>query len=72
MASSADITVKAATETVQDLAERDVDSVDSDVRYMAYGARLRTALRAATRYVAYVSISDLTISTRSNIFTVNL
>lgn len=37
------------------LADKDVDSVDSDVRYMAYGARLRTALRAGHRYIAYTS-----------------
>lgn len=36
------------------LADKDADSVDSDVRYMAYGARIRTALRASTRYIAYV------------------
>lgn len=37
------------------LADKNVDSIDSDVRYMAYGARLRTALRAGQRYIAYVS-----------------
>ncbi|KAJ3548098.1 hypothetical protein NM688_g5337 [Phlebia brevispora] len=37
------------------LADKDVDSVDSDVRYMAYAARLRTALRAGHRYIAYTS-----------------
>lgn len=36
------------------LADKDADSVDSDVRYLAYGARIRTALRASTRYIAYV------------------
>lgn len=35
------------------LADQNTDSVDSDVRYMAYGSRLRTALRASTRYIAY-------------------
>jgi mitochondrial fission process protein 1 len=39
------------------LADKDVDSTDSDVRYMAYGARLRTALRAGSRYIAYVRCS---------------
>lgn len=39
---------------VGDLADKNVDSVDSDVRYMAYGARIRTAIRASTRYIAYV------------------
>ena len=37
-----------------DAVNKDADSVDSDIRYMAYGARLRTALRAGTRYIAYV------------------
>ncbi|KAE9405999.1 hypothetical protein BT96DRAFT_811435 [Gymnopus androsaceus JB14] len=40
---------------VDQLADQDVDSVDNNVRYAAYGARLRTALRASTRYVAYTS-----------------
>lgn len=35
-------------------ANQDVDSTDTELRYMAYGARLRTALRASHRYVAYV------------------
>ena len=46
--------IKAAQEKVDELADKDADTVDSDIRYMAYGARLRTALRASTRYVAYV------------------
>ncbi|KAF9534946.1 mitochondrial 18 KDa protein-domain-containing protein [Crepidotus variabilis] len=50
-----EITVQAAQEKVEDLADKNVDSVDSDIRYMAYGARLRTALRAGTRYIAYTS-----------------
>lgn len=54
MASSKDITIQAAEDKVDQLAEQDADSVDSDIRYLAYGARLRTALRAGTRYVAYV------------------
>ncbi|KAI1788990.1 mitochondrial 18 KDa protein-domain-containing protein [Ganoderma leucocontextum] len=37
------------------LADKDVDSTDSELRYMAYGARLRTALRAGQRYIAYTS-----------------
>jgi fission process protein 1 len=37
------------------LVKKDVDSVESDIRYVAYGARLRTALRASSRYIAYVS-----------------
>lgn len=39
---------------VDELADKNANSVDSEIRYMAYGARLRTALRASTRYVAYV------------------
>ncbi|KAK0206784.1 mitochondrial 18 KDa protein-domain-containing protein [Desarmillaria ectypa] len=37
------------------LTKDNVDSTDSDIRYLAYGARLRTALRASTRYIAYTS-----------------
>ncbi|KIY45878.1 hypothetical protein FISHEDRAFT_66671 [Fistulina hepatica ATCC 64428] len=44
-----------AKQEVRDLARKDVDSTDSGVRYLAYGARLRTALRAGTRYIAYTS-----------------
>ena len=40
---------------IDSLVKKDVDSVDSDIRYVAYGARLRTALRAGSRYIAYVS-----------------
>ena len=40
---------------IDTLVKKDVDSVDSSVRYAAYGARLRTALRASSRYIAYVS-----------------
>ena len=36
------------------LADKNADSTESEVRYMAYGARLRTAIRAAHRYIAYV------------------
>lgn len=46
--------VAKAKEEIKTLADKDADSVDSDVRYMAYGARLRTALRAGHRYIAYV------------------
>ena len=35
-------------------AYKNVDSTDTELRYAAYGARLRTALRATQRYVAYV------------------
>ncbi|RDX53238.1 hypothetical protein K466DRAFT_643095 [Polyporus arcularius HHB13444] len=40
---------------LDNLADKNVDSTDSDLRYMAYGARLRTVLRAGHRYVAYTS-----------------
>lgn len=43
-------------EEIDSLVEKDVDSVDSSIRYAAYGARLRTALRAGSRYIAYVSV----------------
>jgi hypothetical protein len=55
-----------ATEKVQDqldtLADSRADSTDSEIRYLAYGARLRTALRAGSRYVAYVSTTIAYIS----------
>ncbi|KZV69232.1 hypothetical protein PENSPDRAFT_581320 [Peniophora sp. CONT] len=44
-----------ALDTVNELADRDADSTDSSARYAAYGARLRTALRAGQRYLAYTS-----------------
>lgn len=47
-------TVKAAQDKIDSLADFQTDSTDSELRYMAYGARLRTALRAGTRYIAYV------------------
>ena len=43
---------------IKTLADKDADSVDSNARYMAYAARLRTALRAGHRYIAYVSAFD--------------
>jgi len=47
---------------VEKLADSDADSIDSDVRYAAYGARLRTAIRAGSRYVAYVYFrSDISL-----------
>lgn len=42
--------------TPNDLADRDVDSTDTELRYAAYGARLRTAVRAGKRYLAYVRL----------------
>ncbi|KAI0728780.1 mitochondrial 18 KDa protein-domain-containing protein [Fomitopsis betulina] len=46
---------KQAEQELNSLADRDADSTDSEIRYMAYGARLRTVLRAGHRYVAYTS-----------------
>jgi hypothetical protein len=43
-----------AQDEISSLADRNVDSTDSDLRYMAYAARLRTAVRAGSRYIAYV------------------
>lgn len=45
---------------IKSLVDEDVDSVDSGVRYAAYGARLRTALRAGSRYIAYVGVPQRT------------
>jgi hypothetical protein len=47
------ITEKAQDELTS-LADRNVDSTDSELRYMAYATRLRTAVRAGSRYIAYV------------------
>lgn len=46
--------VQTAQNELNTLVDKDADSTNSDVRYMAYGARLRTALRAGHRYIAYV------------------
>lgn len=51
---STPITLDAAQNAVDTLADENADSTDSEVRYLAYGARLRTALRAGSRYIAYV------------------
>lgn len=48
--------VSVVQDKVDSLVEKDATSTDSDVRYMAYAARLRTALRASSRYVAYVQL----------------
>ncbi|KII95887.1 hypothetical protein PLICRDRAFT_98519 [Plicaturopsis crispa FD-325 SS-3] len=47
--------VEQAEKSVDDLADSDADSTNSNIRYMAYGARLQTALRAGSRYIAYTS-----------------
>lgn len=52
--SATETTVELAQGRVKALADKDIDSTDSEIRYLAYGARLRTALRAGSRYVAYV------------------
>ncbi|KAI5122156.1 hypothetical protein M0805_007055 [Coniferiporia weirii] len=44
-----------AKDELNTLADRNADSTDSDVRYLGYFSRLRTALRTAHRYVAYTS-----------------
>jgi len=48
-------TTEKAQDQLDTLADSRADSTDSEIRYLAYGARLRTALRAGTRYVAYTS-----------------
>lgn len=35
--------------------EGNVDTIDTKARYLAYGARLKTALTASSRYLAYTS-----------------
>ncbi|PFH52628.1 hypothetical protein AMATHDRAFT_139729 [Amanita thiersii Skay4041] len=55
MTSPTESTIQAVQHKVDDLAVHNVDSTDSNARYLAYGARLRTALRAGHRYVAYTS-----------------
>ncbi|KZT27012.1 hypothetical protein NEOLEDRAFT_1061688 [Neolentinus lepideus HHB14362 ss-1] len=42
-------------QVADNLADKNVDSTDSNIRYLAYGARLRTALFAGQRYLAYTS-----------------
>jgi len=43
-----------AEKEVQEFADQNADSVNSNLRYAAYGNRIRTALTASSRYVAYV------------------
>lgn len=43
------------------LADADADTTDSNARYLGYAARLRTALRTAHRYIAYVRIRSLAL-----------
>ncbi|KAI9027437.1 mitochondrial 18kDa protein, partial [Phycomyces nitens] len=37
------------------LSHGDLDSIDTNARYLAYGARLRTLIVASSRYLAYTS-----------------
>jgi fission process protein 1 len=43
-----------AQDEINELADTNADSVNSEVRYMAYGSQLQTALRTTHRYLAYV------------------
>jgi mitochondrial fission process protein 1 len=56
MSTSTETATELVENQVNELADQNVDSTDTEVRYLAYGARLRTALRASTRYVAYVRV----------------
>ncbi|KAJ7937327.1 mitochondrial 18 KDa protein-domain-containing protein [Mycena leptocephala] len=47
--------MSAIQDEVKALADEGADTTDSELRYAAYGARLRTALRASSRYIAYTS-----------------
>lgn len=46
--------VETAEKEVRGLADQNADSVNSNLRYAAYGNRIRTALTASSRYIAYV------------------
>jgi fission process protein 1 len=48
------MSTKKGQDQLDALADSKADSTESEIRYLAYGARLRTALRAGTRYIAYV------------------
>jgi len=52
---SSETLTEKAQEKLDTLADSNADSTESELRYLAYGARLRTALRAGTRYIAYTS-----------------
>ena len=54
--------LQATKSKADDLADKNVDSTDTELRYAAYGARLRTALRAGHRYFAYVLSSLLLLA----------
>lgn len=55
--------LQATKAKADDLADKNVDSTETELRYAAYGARLRTALRASHRYFAYVLPSLLSLAT---------
>jgi fission process protein 1 len=55
MATTTETVVAQAQEKVTELADQNAATTDSSLRYAAYGARLRTALRAGSRYIAYTS-----------------
>jgi hypothetical protein len=55
--------LQATKSKADDLADKNVDSTETELRYAAYGARLRTALRASHRYFAYVLPSLLLFAT---------
>ena len=50
---------KDVKQKVDTLADKNVDSTDSDIRYAAYGARLRTALRAGGSWYSTLSIVEI-------------
>lgn len=52
MSSNPNIEDETLTEKVT---KGEIDSLDSKARYLAYAGRLRTALVASTRYLAYTS-----------------
>ncbi len=56
MTTTTETLAKDAEAEIQTLADKNADSTDSNIRYMAYGSRLRTALVASSRYVAYVRL----------------
>ncbi|KAI3596662.1 hypothetical protein WG66_016372 [Moniliophthora roreri] len=56
MLSTTTTTIDSVEKTVDKLADQNVDSTDSELRYAAYGARLRTALRASSRYIAFTRV----------------
>ena len=59
--------LEATKSKADDLADKDVDSTETELRYAAYGARLRTALRASHRYFAYVLSSLLLFATTTEL-----